>query len=307
MAVLRVKGWGDLFESYKSKGFKNKTQTYMPNKNGVGFKYLVTAENGWALYGVWCAMVCWLSRMPKPRGGCLTDTSRPDGLPMDAQDIAVAIMAPLPLVEAMLDHCKSAKVGWLELVKATKQETTHPETETTHPETPKQGALPSPSPSPLHPLPPAEDDAEGARFSLTSGELGSLLNKLHKVPQLAAVTLADLHLCLGNHSTFMDREAAIAHVIERAKLEGRVRKPLVFLSLQLGYYAKNNAAAIRKAETEAHSKRKDLEDLASFIIDGGLGVDSVNVQKKRLAKEYGQAFVKEAEQLAETWGTACAT
>lgn len=309
MMVLRVKGWSDLFESYKSKGFKNKTQTYMPNKNGVGYKYLVTAENGWALYGVWCAMVCWLSRMPKPREGYLTDTSRPDGIPMDAQDIAVAILAPLPLVEAMLDRCKSEKVAWLEEVQVRAAQSTHPEIATTHPEPPKQGALPSPSPSPLplHPLPPAGNDEEGA-FSCGSVEdMKAWLQQLHTAPQLASITLEQLDLALGKQSPFMDRTAALAHVCDRAALEGRVRKPLVFLDLQLGYYAKNNAAAIQRKATAAGSRARDLEALASFIIEGGLTPQSVDNAKRDHAKHYGHGFVAEAEALAESIrGTTCA-
>jgi hypothetical protein len=111
--TLRVKDWEGSFESAKSKTYNQKSQTYMPNKQGLGYLQLIAMPNGEAMYGAWCAMCHLLSRQPLVRQGYLTDTGRPDGIPWTAEDIALLSRLSLPTVSAMIDACKTAKIGWI--------------------------------------------------------------------------------------------------------------------------------------------------------------------------------------------------
>jgi hypothetical protein len=111
--TLRVKDWENSFESAKSKTYNQKSQTYMPNKQGLGYRQLIAMPNGEAMYGAWCAMCHLLSRQPLVRQGYLTDTGRPAGIPWTNEDISLLTGFSLPTVASMIDACKSAKIGWI--------------------------------------------------------------------------------------------------------------------------------------------------------------------------------------------------
>jgi hypothetical protein len=114
--LLRVRRWDEAFESAKSRTYGIKGQTYMPNKQGLGYVRIVREPGGPGLYGAWCAMINLLSRQSKPRQGYLTDTGRIDGCPYSAADIADLTLMPPELVQRMLELCTSQAVGWLEVV-----------------------------------------------------------------------------------------------------------------------------------------------------------------------------------------------
>lgn len=114
MRIYRVKAWNDLFESAKSREYNSRSQVYMPNKHGLGFKRILAHERGEAVFGCWCAIVQVISRHAKPRHGYLTDTGGPDGVPLGVDDIALLTGFKIATCQVMLELCASAPVAWLE-------------------------------------------------------------------------------------------------------------------------------------------------------------------------------------------------
>ena len=114
--TYRVKDWNDRFESAKSRTYKIKSQTYMPNKVGIGYIRIMREHDGAAVYGAWCAVVCLLSRMEGPRHGYLTDTGRATGNPHGASSLSMLTMIHADIVQRMLNLCSSKDIGWLEVM-----------------------------------------------------------------------------------------------------------------------------------------------------------------------------------------------
>jgi hypothetical protein len=141
--LYQVPGWPTTFESAKSKTYKLKTQTYMPNKTGLGYKRIMRQADGPAIYGCWCAMIHALSRQQSPRQGYCTDTGRADGKPWTAEDISLHTDMPVKVCVRMLAVCASETVGWLTLTSQYPYQGYHADT---------TGVVdgPSPLPSPLH-------------------------------------------------------------------------------------------------------------------------------------------------------------
>lgn len=141
MTILRVKDWNERFESAKSRTYKIKSQTYMPNKQGLGYTRIMNHAQGPAIYGAWCALINLLSRQEAPRHGYLTDTGRVHGYPWTPDDISIQTMVPEPIIRIMIEFCLSQAVGWLIVTDAT-------DTTVSLPRIP-QGYPPLPLPSPL--------------------------------------------------------------------------------------------------------------------------------------------------------------
>ena len=156
--MLRVKDWNSRFESAKSRDYGIKKQTYMPNKQGLGYNRMLRSVNGPALYGAWCAVIGLLSRMEKPRQGYLTDTSRSDGMILTSHDLSHLTLFPQPIIQEMLDFCRSKDIAWLEVVYVA--------------DTAKDSALPlagdchgpSPLPPPFPSSPPSHMPPDGWSF-----------------------------------------------------------------------------------------------------------------------------------------------
>jgi len=113
MSVLQIREWDKCFEGSKSRGFNNKSSCQMPNKHGLGYRYLVRQKNGAAIFGAWCALVQVLSKQDKPRQGYCTDTGRIDGRPYTAIDLEMLTDIPAKVFEEMLQVCGSQQVGWI--------------------------------------------------------------------------------------------------------------------------------------------------------------------------------------------------
>ena len=110
--VYYVPNWEEHFESAKSKGYKNKSQAYMPNKQGLGYKRLLAHKSGPAMFGAWCALIQSLSRQVE-RQGYLTDTGLPDGRPWTAEDVALITLMPPAICAEMLEFCSNHGVDWI--------------------------------------------------------------------------------------------------------------------------------------------------------------------------------------------------
>lgn len=77
--LLRVKNWGDCFESGKTESKTNQTQCLIPNKqDGSGYNELMARKDGENLYGAFCALILLMSKQSK-REGWLTDTGKRSG------------------------------------------------------------------------------------------------------------------------------------------------------------------------------------------------------------------------------------
>ena len=114
--TYRVKDWNERFESAKSRTYKIKSQTYMPNKVGIGYIRIMREYDGAAVYGAWCAVVGLLSRMEGPRHGYLTDTGRATGNPHGVSSLAMLTMIHADIIKRMLILCSSKDIGWLEVM-----------------------------------------------------------------------------------------------------------------------------------------------------------------------------------------------
>jgi len=111
--VLQVKAWKEFFESAKSQTFKARTQLYIPNKHGLGYRRLVQMKNGEAMFGAWIAMCQVLSRHAPDRNGWITEDGREDSKPLSASDIAIMTGFTERTVSGMLCACCSDAVGWV--------------------------------------------------------------------------------------------------------------------------------------------------------------------------------------------------
>lgn len=164
--LYRVKGWNECFESAKSRTYGLKTQAYMPNKCGLGYRRLLVMPSGEAMFGAWCALIQMLSRKPAPRQGYLTDTTRSDGIRLVSVDIALLTHYREETITAMIAACVSPEVDWLEDVTAPRIPQGYHTDTTGIPD----GYPPSPSPLPL-PL-PSPLPSESAPVDLLEEEVG---------------------------------------------------------------------------------------------------------------------------------------
>ena len=97
MNLYRIPQWEQMFESAKSRTFHRKSQSYMPNKCGLGYKRIVRLPDGPAIFGCWCATIQALSRQDCPRLGYLTDNGRKDGNHWTADDLSLHTEMPVDL------------------------------------------------------------------------------------------------------------------------------------------------------------------------------------------------------------------
>ena len=216
--LLRVRDWEHSFESAKSKTYGIKSQTYMPNKFGLGYHRIMAEPDGPAVYGAWCALVCILSRAAKPRQGYLTDTTRTDGIPYSPQDIAHLTSVPVEIVERMLSVV-SASAGWIETCEA-KDTAGIPQGYYT---TPLPYPHPYPHPLPDTPQPPKGGNARSRKASKPAGSTETpdaaeaiyalYPRKVGKGQAIKAIAKA-IH-ATGDPGMLRDRVAAYAEAVAR--------------------------------------------------------------------------------------------
>lgn len=193
--VLRVKDWRERFESAKSKDYKIKSQSYMPNKQGLGYNRIVRRPDGPAIYGAWCAMINMLSRMEGPRQGYLTDSSRDTGLPLTPEDIAALTLMPDDLIKQMLDLCRSHHIAWLEVayIKDTALSLSGAA------DGPPPLPLPSPSPSQLLDVVVVGNDQQIEANGDNDGSIKSIVQQFKKIrPEFQQVRDVDIQNALKN-------------------------------------------------------------------------------------------------------------
>ena len=111
--TLRVPEWND-FENSKSKHIRRLDWIPMPNKFGLIYLRLVKGAHGPAHFGVWCAIIEYLSNQDKDnRNGWLTHNGKPKGIPLCGPEIAGFISMDLKVVERAIAALLTPEIGWL--------------------------------------------------------------------------------------------------------------------------------------------------------------------------------------------------
>lgn len=108
-----IPDWNEYFESGKSVTYNNKSQCYMPCKQGLGLRRILRHKDGAALYGAWCAIIHLLSRQHKPRNGYLTHDGDEEGKPLTAEDISIATDIAEKYIKELIIVCVSDAVSWI--------------------------------------------------------------------------------------------------------------------------------------------------------------------------------------------------
>ncbi len=106
----RINQWDKLFETAETKRLKKMSWVPVPNKHdGLGYRTLVSARNGFQTYAAWILILQVASKCPVR--GLLTDSS---GRPLSPADLEFKTGVPKHVFEsAMTPLCE---VGWLEEV-----------------------------------------------------------------------------------------------------------------------------------------------------------------------------------------------
>ena len=111
--TYQVIDWDEHFEGSRSRRYKNKSHCQMPTKHGLGFRRIISMQDGPAIFGAWCDMIQILSRHPAPRQGHCTDTGRNCGAPLVPSDLQMLTGIPENIFSKMFQVCSSQEVGWL--------------------------------------------------------------------------------------------------------------------------------------------------------------------------------------------------
>jgi hypothetical protein len=117
--MYQISGYANHFETAKSKSSDRRRKVVVPLKQkGLGFRRILQHPQGPALFGIFMLLVEYCSTHPAPRAGLLTDTGRPDGKELNAQDIGAMYGIDAALAQTCLDVLSSTAIGWLEVVEA---------------------------------------------------------------------------------------------------------------------------------------------------------------------------------------------
>ena len=122
MAVLySIRNWNDLFETAQSRKIKGPLPwVAIPTKHdGLGFRRIVSMENGSAIYAAWILMVQVAAKCPVR--GVLADENGP----FDFHDLAAKTGFTPALFEQAITPLASNKIGWIVVERS--QDDTIPE------------------------------------------------------------------------------------------------------------------------------------------------------------------------------------
>lgn len=140
--------------------------------------------------------------------------------------------------------------------------------------------------------------AEGAFDEETRTRSLRELAILHQAPDLRPLTVEQWEACKAKRSPFLDWPKALIYLVTTAKVEGKVKKAGPFVDTRLGYFERDHREATARRRKAAETREAACQELAAFILEGGLNPDSVDRAKASAAKEYGPAFVDRAVDLA---------
>lgn len=111
--TLRVPEWDD-FENSKSKHIRHLDWVPIPNTFGLIYLRLARGANGPSHFGVWCAIIEYLSNQDKDnRAGWLTHNGKPDGIPLYGPELASLLHMEIKPVEKALAALQAPEIGWL--------------------------------------------------------------------------------------------------------------------------------------------------------------------------------------------------
>lgn len=114
MSRYQIKNWNDHFENDRSRKREKCSFACVPNKqHGMGFLYIMSEQDGAAIYGIWCCIIGACSQQ-RFRDGWLTENGDMGGRPWTAQDLAMKFRRPIQEIERALEVITSDRVGWVE-------------------------------------------------------------------------------------------------------------------------------------------------------------------------------------------------
>lgn len=108
--LYRVRNWDDKFENAQSRKCGKLNWVPVPNKHdGKGYRRLISAKNGPAMYGAWVVILQVASKCLER--GVLADE---DG-PLNADDLSHKTGLPAELISTTLETLCQARIRWLEV------------------------------------------------------------------------------------------------------------------------------------------------------------------------------------------------
>jgi len=106
--VLRIRNWGENYETHKTRPIKNLRWVNLPNSlDSFGYCQLLEHPDGVAHFGVWCAILQIASKAT-PRGTLL----RKDGQAHTPQSMSIVSRIPAKWFDAAIPRL--LQIGWLE-------------------------------------------------------------------------------------------------------------------------------------------------------------------------------------------------
>jgi hypothetical protein len=116
--VYHVKNWRATFENNKSKERDQCSFVCVPNKqHGMGLTYILSQQDGAAIYGIWQLLVGALSQQKKHRDGWATDDGHQTGRAWAPSDLALRWRRPEAEISRAFDVLLSDRVSWIEAVQ----------------------------------------------------------------------------------------------------------------------------------------------------------------------------------------------
>jgi len=107
--LYSISGWDEHYEKSQSKRAKTHHWVAMPCKHdGSGYRRITIQPNSSELFAAWCLIVQ-VGAKCKTRG-VLADT---DGVPLDAEDLAIKTGFPVSMFDNALKFFSSGKIKWL--------------------------------------------------------------------------------------------------------------------------------------------------------------------------------------------------
>ncbi|CAK0778559.1 hypothetical protein CCP3SC15_6010001 [Gammaproteobacteria bacterium] len=288
MKLYRVRNWDKHFENNRTKEIKNLAWVPFPNKqDGDGYTELLDSHpDGDRHYGAWCALVQIASKCD-PRGTLLRDT----GKPHSAESLARMSRFRVDIMATALERLVS--IGWLEVCEnpapscgdtapscglpeqnRTEQNRTHSEA--------APGVVPNSEVSEK-----IEQETVYTRHPL--------LAQIHKIPMLRAITLEIWLKCVQRRHKHLDWSAAVKWVCDKAELQTDIQKPGAFLDTYLSIYEKDHLANCESRRQAAELRAKDLQAYREYRTEMAGMPERVAEMRADMLKQYGKAFVVEAE------------
>lgn len=113
MIRYQVKDWNKHFENDRSRAIDQCSWLPIPNKRGMSLTYILSLEDGRAIFADFILLLQALSKQRTPRHGWLTFDGTGKGAPWSLDVIARACLTTPTRIERLLAVLCSPEVGWI--------------------------------------------------------------------------------------------------------------------------------------------------------------------------------------------------